>query len=531
MSLPRTLLYGALSVLLPIAVIAQELPSAYDLRQEGLAPAMQNQGDSSICWAVSSCSSIQSNLLKKGLITPQGDDLYISAWHMASNTGTARSLKYNLEDGQPYTGDYQYPDGSHDWGGDAYWSNLGYLTRGRGQWVIPDGTAGDSIMVTGGGAVVLGSDPRNRIPYDAWTSQQPFTDQDLPVADQSLVLLTRGLYRIVNSNALDQVLAVKQALTDYGAVSTGIYIGNDQFSEQSYGEKSTYYYEFNGSANDGANHEVTVIGWDDDYEINGKTGAWIIQNSWGKPASGEEGDVTGSGVFYVSYDDPFVGTKGVTAFNMELSGTYSDRVIQNDIYFMRTDDEDDDEEEGPGGEEQTIQLTVQGYQAATILDMESLTLGGLGLLGEKGEIATVNLYNAMGWGDGGDWELDPEQFLYSFEIAFAESGYSLFDLEEGILLPDGSMLLIVVDYGSELAAIEYTALHPGLNTADYLGLSYYFDGTDWLDFAGLAETPGVFFTKGYTLAGLIPEPSSCVLILVGSCVFVFRRRSRPEYQI
>ncbi|MDO4868809.1 MAG: lectin like domain-containing protein [Bacillota bacterium] len=99
-----------------------------------------------------------------------------------------------------------------------------------------------------------------------------------------------------NDDYVLNVNLVKEAIQKYGAVTTVI-CWDYYFLAQD--EKS--YYSYDVSPMD-TNHEVTVIGWDDNYsrtkfdEKPDHNGAWIVQNSWGD-------EMHEGGIFYVSYED------------------------------------------------------------------------------------------------------------------------------------------------------------------------------------------------------------------------------------
>ena len=101
---------------------------------------------------------------------------------------------------------------------------------------------------------------------------------------QNIVFLQRSSYTDNDE--------IKRAIMNYGGVSTSIYWS------AGYAKGKNYYY----SGTLGANHAVTIVGWDDNYSRNNfKTaapgdGAWIVKNSWGT-GSGDKG------FYYVSYYD------------------------------------------------------------------------------------------------------------------------------------------------------------------------------------------------------------------------------------
>ncbi len=128
----------------------------------------------------------------------------------------------------------------------------------------------------------------------------------------------------------DYVKHWKNALMTYGAVELGMCVNRVFWAQSPKGEENNKYYycpqefrkDYATMFDLYANHDVTLVGWDDtvpkerfrvnffyttsdgvkheaDYTPEGD-GAWIIRNSWG-------GDYHAGGDFYLSYYDSFVG--------------------------------------------------------------------------------------------------------------------------------------------------------------------------------------------------------------------------------
>ena len=113
--------------------------------------------------------------------------------------------------------------------------------------------------------------------------------------------------------------AIKSALTTYGGVTTAMNFIGDASSNTPYWNNDTAAYYQNDRIK--SNHEVTIVGWDDNYpSTNFSTpppgnGAYIVKNSWGT----EFGQ---SGFFYISYYDAAVGHNALAVFTAEPTTNY-----------------------------------------------------------------------------------------------------------------------------------------------------------------------------------------------------------------
>jgi C1A family cysteine protease len=148
-------------------------------------------------------------------------------------------------------------------------------------------------------------------PYsDSAISNSP-TDLSAPKHVQDVILVPGRADKTAND-------VIKQALMDYGALFGSYYHTTSSYRSATYG----YYYP--GSYLTSANHAITIIGWDDNYDKSNfivapaGNGAFLIKNSWGS----SWGD---SGYFWISYYDnvlaneanpcfAFVGVEGANNF-------------------------------------------------------------------------------------------------------------------------------------------------------------------------------------------------------------------------
>lgn len=122
---------------------------------------------------------------------------------------------------------------------------------------------------------------------------------------------------------------IKNMVYKYGGVESSMYMSmsNSNMSSVYYNE-TEYAYCYRG--NNKPNHDVVIIGWDDNYSkelfndqsIEGD-GAFICMNSWGS-------DFGYHGVFYVSYYDSCIGNNNVCYTKVENVDNYKN-IYQSDL--------------------------------------------------------------------------------------------------------------------------------------------------------------------------------------------------------
>ncbi len=121
---------------------------------------------------------------------------------------------------------------------------------------------------------------------------------------------------------------MKKMIYLYGGVESALYVDFDQYLlDSSYYNKKWNSYCYPG--NEQSNHDVVIVGWDDDYPAERflgtveNDGAFLCLSSWGEKFGNR-------GTFYVSYEDVNLGTYGIVYTRIEPVGNY-DRIFQSDL--------------------------------------------------------------------------------------------------------------------------------------------------------------------------------------------------------
>lgn len=244
------------------------IPTFYDGRVKNKVTSIKDQGNIGTCWAFASLAAVESALMPN-------NNYDFSEDHLSLNHGY---------------------DPSQEEGG-RYMMALAYMASWKGPVLEKQDPYGDKKTIG------LGTEPAVYVEEARF-----YGDKDIE--------------------------AVKKAVMKYGAVQTHVYSPFlDGKSESLYfnNETSSFFMDgHNGGYIPDANHDVIIVGWDDNYSkgnfslLPKADGAFIIKNSWGS----EYGD---QGYYYVSYYDYYIATQNI-AFTKVETGKKYDNIYQYDEF-------------------------------------------------------------------------------------------------------------------------------------------------------------------------------------------------------
>ncbi len=283
---------------------AKDIPAKYDSRDvEGkcYVTPIKDQGYTYLCWTFAAMGACESDILKHHAdISPEDINLsekHLAYYNMHRATG---SVAGGIDD--------DYRELVNEAGEENAFvvdSDTGYIACGGvtdfvssilTAWKGPyDDTGSDSFKAVYGSYYIFNDN--TDVPSEAYGGDYHVQSVlEIPSVKENSTL-------------------IKQMIMEHGAATLGICADPKFFKNHS----GILYSSFGGETPATADHEVLLIGWDDDYSASnfGDTppgdGAWLCKNSWGAN-SGQ------NGCFYVSYYDETVAISNAAAFDVALRG-------------------------------------------------------------------------------------------------------------------------------------------------------------------------------------------------------------------
>ena len=258
----------------------QALPESY---RAPFISGIGDQGSSGVCWAFSSLSCAENNLMLRGLT----DSVNFSE----------TQLVYGVFHGDEDT----YTRGS---------SNNGwYLAKGNYMMAA-------AALATGYGAA-----DENVYAFDDHDLGNEARSDDIAHIDRVLFLTDwPSEYAYWKTETWDSVTdQIKSAVYTYGSVMATYCSGRGAYD---YDLNSNYIAWEEGASKPSADHAITIVGWDDAKETQDSEnpGAYLVMNSWGTDW-GEEG------LFWIAYDDASLLNPAVFIMEDNAPGTLRDEDV------------------------------------------------------------------------------------------------------------------------------------------------------------------------------------------------------------
>ena len=402
------------------------LPTKYDPRTNGLVSSVKNQYPYGMCWAFSSTTSMESNLLKQGLGEYDLSEehlAYFLAHRVGDPLGNTEYDKNIIVTSHSASPEYEY--------------------RSGGNQILA------ALFLAGWSGFGL----ENEVPYptDVHHKEVYPSNPSPSLAYQTTAYLKDA---VITEYHVDRV---KELISEYGTVSANLCMSTTYLN----GKTMAYSYPGYNSVD----HAVSLVGWDDTYSADNflarsfvtQDGAWIAKNSWGE-------DWGEKGYFYISYECE-------TLTNLvSLSGTISPPYPNNYYY------------DGTSSFIENSRLNPKGSSGTTALANIFQVKAGKGLSETLGEIVIEDYKDDSVYGIQIYTNLSDPNDPVSGTMAFSTpqryrkkySGIATVALEHEIILaPDSYFSVVLTNEGT--TKIPYLLEQNGFTDGDWMNYSAQLD--------------------------------------------------------
>ncbi|MDD5924339.1 MAG: lectin like domain-containing protein [Clostridia bacterium] len=270
-------------VVVPRMATTVDYPESYSSVEDGYITSIKHQGEYGTCWAHGAAASAEASLIKNNgySINTNFSELHLS-YYMYNSAYDALGML----------------NGDSTKIGSRYSRYYSFLDLGGSNSFTP------FTLARWTGLVDEGKYPQ----FDYSKAHPNFTAHYTSAYLQDEVHLTEAYW--VSPNDIEDM---KYMITKYGAGTIAYYHDDYYFKEAT----GSYYYGGTSSPN----HEVTVVGWNDNYSKSNfksspsKDGAWLVKNSWGT-------DWGNGGYFWLSYEDKSLCSDVASFYAFENADNY-----------------------------------------------------------------------------------------------------------------------------------------------------------------------------------------------------------------
>lgn len=448
------------------------LPDRYSVVEDGQDTAIKDQGDWGACWSFAAIAPAESIYKKE-----TGQEVNLSEPHLIHFF---------------YNENIEGPDGGLE-----------------GDKVIPlmaekVNNGGNSMFTTFALARWTGiADERTHSSMVYPSADQTKLTKELNVPQEyaytDLVHLRNAYW--INKNNTD---SIKEMILKYGAVAASYKHSESRSSNyvEGYDGPTVYYNDYN----EGGNHAIAIVGWDDNFDKNNfkytainqdpvfleaeisfipkNNGAWLIKNSWGE----SYGD---DGYFWMSYEEASLANT-IFAFEYEGADNY-DHIYQYDGSV------------GVRYESDNAITAAAVYQSTGNQMIEAV---GIGIKSIKTDYE-VEIYTGLTDAS------DPQSGRLSAQETGTTTfeGYHTIALEKYAAVAEGELFSVVVTLsngqinGEEGAAIFIDQSYTNAKAVEFVaksnpGETFFQNADGWQD----AASKGTYRIKAYTSDGEFDVP-------------------------